>query len=161
MTSTRNLITELTESQFVTYNALNVAFYDVLKDKGISPTGGRVMKAELYICIRNKKDTFSIVKRKVTERFVEGMMRSETELYRTAYNKYLAFKNEKLSESSDLLNANQILEEKIKELEAKVSKSKKASKSPKVKPLEEDLEIKEEDVILEEQEGVAEPVLSL
>ena len=159
MTNKHNLILDASSpEQFVQYKTQSVAFYDGFKAKVVISDSGKnetIKEPVVYICIRSANDTFSVVKRRAKDRFVSGQSISETVLYKRAYDKYLSLKNAKLSESAELLSSNLELENKVKELQEEVKKTKsKKSNAKKV-------ELKKSDSIVEDTKGVAEPVLTL
>lgn len=134
------LITEVKPENLVTYGKLLVAFFDGFKDKKIDSYGNITLsdksEPELYIHIQNSDDKYSVLRRKAGERVNKiGRRADEKLLFKSAYEKYLAAKNEK--NSIDL--EKESLKARIAELEAKATKV-----APKVKKVQVQQEIKEE-----------------
>lgn len=111
-----NLILDISspEHQLVSYGGnQQVGFYD----------GYKAGKPALYIYIKNNSDRFTTVRRRATDRKVQGPLGDmqlvpETKLYSRAYNKYLEFKK-----AGGVMDAEKVvLKAHIAELEAKASK---------------------------------------
>lgn len=118
-----NLVIEVKPENLVSYGKLLVGFFDGFKNKTIDDFGNvelaKDAEPELYIHIQNADDKYSVVRRKIEERFSKaGRRADEKVLFKAAYDKYLNAKNKVpvVDKEKELLKA------RIAELESKAIK---------------------------------------
>lgn len=125
---TERYITERDEKLFAPVkNApnLSVAFYD-----GFKPIN-EFKKEEtpsLYICIKNSKDRTSVVKRKAGSYMVEGREVKEIDVYKSAYDKYIAAKTGEIVTQDSLIKKNKDLEAQLEKMKAELELQKSEPK---------------------------------